>query len=140
MYLLDVNVWLALTFERHLHHQPATAWFTGAPENSCCFCRFTQMSFLRLATTPQVVAADVLTLQAAWLAFDKLYNDPHVVFADEPEGLQPLWRGHTQHQSLSPKVWSDAYLAAFAQAADMELVTFDKGFAQYANLKQVVLS
>ena len=98
------------------------------------------MSFLRLATTPQVMMTDVLTLAAAWLAFDELYNDPHVVFAEEPQGIEPLWRSYTQHQSFSPKVWNDAYLAAFAQAADFEVITFDKGFLQYKNLRHTILT
>ena len=28
----------------------------------------------------------------------------------------------------SPKAWADAYLAAFADAAQLTLVTFDRGF------------
>jgi toxin-antitoxin system PIN domain toxin len=140
MFILDVNVWLPLAFQRHLHHKPATDWFMAAPENSCCFCRSTQISFLRLATTPQVMTTDVLTLTASWQAFDKLYNDPRVVFAEEPQGMEPLWRGYTQHQSFSPKVWNFANLAALASAADFELVTFDKGFAQYQGLAHTIQS
>ena len=140
MHLLDINVWLALTFQRHPHHAPANAWFSAAPNDSCCFCRFTQLGFLRLATTPQVMATDVLTMKAAWLAFDKLYNDPHVVFVDEPPGIQPLWRSFTVQQTFSPKVWNDAYLAAFALIVDFEFVTFDKGFAQYAGLRHAILT
>ena len=34
----------------------------------------------------------------------------------------------------------DAYLAAFAQLADFELVSFDSGFQQFASLKLVLLS
>jgi predicted nucleic acid-binding protein len=29
------------------------------------------------------------------------------------------------------KVWNDAYLAAFAEAAAVEMVTFDQGFKQF---------
>jgi toxin-antitoxin system PIN domain toxin len=140
MFLLDVNVWLAIVFGRHLHHKSATDWFLAAPEDSCCICRLTQMSFLRLATTPQVMTTDALTLAEAWLAFDKLHADPRVVFAEEPQGIEALWRGYTQQQSFSPKVWNDAYLATFAVAADFELVTFDKGFGQYANLRHTILT
>jgi len=86
------------------------------------------------------MTTDVLTLKAAWQMFEDLYDDPRVVFAEEPDGIQSLWRGYTQHQSFSPKVWNDAYLAAFARAADFELVTFDMGFAQYANVRCTILS
>lgn len=140
MHLLDVNVWLALSFDSHQHHAPATRWFLAAPPESCCFCRVTQQAFLRLATTPRVMTDQALTLKQAWLAYDDLYNDPRVVFADEPDGIEPLWRAHTQHNTFSPKVWTDAYLAAFGQAAGFEIVTFDQGFAQYANLHRTILS
>ncbi|MEQ8788688.1 MAG: PIN domain-containing protein [Pirellulaceae bacterium] len=139
MNLLDVNVWLALAFQRHRHHQAGSDWFSTVPENSCCFCRHTQMSFLRLATTPQVMGEDALTLNEAWLAYDALRNDPRVVFADEPNGIQSMWRTYTQHQTFSPKVWNDAYLAAFARAADFELVTFDRGLGSYERLRCTVL-
>jgi predicted nucleic acid-binding protein len=86
------------------------------------------------------MATDVLTMKAAWLAFDKLYNDPRVVFVDEPPGIQPLWRSFTVQRTFSPKVWNDAYLAAFALIVDYEFVTFDKGFAQYAGLRNAILT
>jgi hypothetical protein len=140
MHLPDVNVWLALAFDSHQHHKPAVEWFSTADVESCCFCRFSQLAFLRLATTPGVMMDQALTLKEAWLAYDALYNDPRVVFADEPDDLEPLWRGYTQHNMFSPKVWNDAYLAAFAQAADIELVTFDKGFVQYRNADVTILS
>jgi toxin-antitoxin system PIN domain toxin len=140
MHLLDVNVWLALAFDSHQHHQPAVAWFSAAQAESCCFCRVTQLGFLRLATTPRVMTDRALTLQEAWLAYDAFYNDPRVVFADEPEDLEPVWRTYTQHNMFSPKVWNDAYLAALAHAAGFELVTFDKGFAQYKNVNCTILS
>jgi predicted nucleic acid-binding protein len=41
--------------------------------------------------------------------------------------------------SFSPKVWNDAYLAAFAQAAAFDLVTFDRAFAQFKGVASTVL-
>jgi len=140
MHLPDVNVWLALAFDSHQHHAPAVAWFSAAEVESCCFCRATQQGFLRLATTPRIMTNQALTLKEAWLAYDDLCNDPPVVFADEPSGIEPLWRSHTQHNMYSPKVWNDAYLAAFAQAADFELVTFDRGLTQIKDLRCTILS
>jgi uncharacterized protein len=46
---------------------------------------------------------------------------------------------HKRH-AFSPKVWNDAYLAAFARSVDFEVVTFDQGFAHYANLRRTILS
>lgn len=35
----------------------------------------------------------------------------------------------------SPDLWTDAWLAALAQAHDLEMVTFDRGFRSYSKLK-----
>lgn len=135
-----MNVWLALTFDSHQHHARAASWFLAAPPESCCFCRITQHGFLRLATTPRVMTEPPLTLKEAWQAYDGLYQDPRVVFAEEPDGIEARWRSHTQHSTFSPKVWNDAYLAAFAQVAGFEVVTFDKGFSQFSDLRSTILS
>ncbi len=81
-----------------------------------------------------------VTLQQAWQAYDALFADPRVGYVEEPTGIEPVWRSLTQHQSFSPKVWNDAYLAALAQTVDLEVVTFDQGFAQYKNLRRTILS
>ena len=140
MQLLDINVWLGLAFKRHKHHELAIAWFHSIGPLPCCFCRLTQIGFLRLATNPQAMGNDVVTLQQAWMAYDAFSADPHVGYIEEPVGIEPAWRALTQHQSFSPKVWNDAYLAAFAQTIDYELVTFDKGFAQFKSLPCMILS
>ncbi len=140
MLLLDINVWLSLAFDSHAHHPVGKQWFDGLSDQVCYFCRLTQQGFLRLATNPSVFGKNAVTLPDAWQKFDLFLSDPRVSFADEPEGLESYWRGYTQRQSFSPKVWNDAFLAAFARAADYRMVTFDRGFTQYANLDCVILS
>lgn len=140
MLLPDVNVWVALAFDSHRHHAAAFSWFKAAPPESCCFCRVTQQGFLRLATTPAVMMDGALTLREAWAAYDGLYHDPRLVFADEPPDIERVWRALTQRDRISHKVWTDAYLAAFAQTAGLEVVTFDRGFAQYAGIRCTILS
>mgnify|MGYP006293052819 CR=1 FL=1 len=140
MYLLDVNVWLALAFDSHRHHVSAAAWFDSAPDESCCFCRLTQMGFLRIATTPRLMMERALQLNEAWQIYDQLYEDPRVVYIEEPAGVEPAWRAFTQRQTFSPKLWNDAYVAAFAGVAGLEVITFDKGFAQYTGLQSTILA
>ena len=53
---------------------------------------------------------------------------PHVVFRAEPDGLVPLWHRLAGLPSASPRVWMDAYLAAFAIQARLTLWTFDRDF------------
>jgi toxin-antitoxin system PIN domain toxin len=140
MLLPDVNVWLALTFDSHVHHPAAKAWFDGLSNEICFFCRMTQQGFLRLATNRTVFGPDTLTLLEAWQKYDVLLSDQRISFADEPVGLEKQWRTFTQNQMASPHVWNDAYLAAFAKVANFELVTFDKGFSQYKAVTSHILS
>ncbi|MFN0018057.1 MAG: TA system VapC family ribonuclease toxin [Pirellulaceae bacterium] len=139
MYLLDVNLWLALTFQKHVHHSAAKTWFDQAPDSSCSFCRLTQQGLLRLATNPKAFGSDAVPMVDAWRMYDLFLSDARVQFADEPPGLESHWRIHTQTQLFSNKVWSDAYLAAFSQAAGFERITFDRGFSQYQGLKHTIL-
>jgi len=140
VFLPDVNVWLALAFQSHARHAAAKAWIETASLRSCCFCRVTQMSFLRLSTNRSVFPSDALPLNKAWEVYQQLLSDHHVVFAEEPDAVETTWRAMTQHVTHSTNVWTDAYLAAFAQAADFEIVTFDKGFLQYMGTRCMILS
>jgi uncharacterized protein len=140
MLLPDINVWLALTFDSHVHHPAAKTWFDGLSSDTVCFfCRLTQQGFLRLATNPSVFGKDAVTLPVAWQKYDLFSSDPRVSFAEEPASIEKHWRIYTQSQSFSPKVWNDAYLAAFALAGGLKLVSFDKGFTQYQNLTSLIL-
>jgi predicted nucleic acid-binding protein len=62
MFLPDVNVWLALAFDFHLHHAAAKIWFDESSD-ACCFCRWSQHGFLRLATNPVVFGMQALSLK-----------------------------------------------------------------------------
>ena len=139
MFLPDINVWLALTFDSHVHHPAAKTWFDALSNEVCFFCRLSQQGFLRLATNASVFGKHALSLAEAWQKYDIYLSDPRIAFADEPSIIENYWRTFTQHQSFSPNVWSDAYLAAFAVAGKLEVVTFDKGFAQYQNLACTIL-
>lgn len=140
MHLPDINFWLALAFQSHVHHVSAKSWMQSAARQSCCFCRVTQSGFLRLATNRKVFPADALPMNEAWRVYDELLSDSRVVFAEEPEDVEVEWRTFTQRATYSTNVWTDAYLAALAHAADFEIVTFDKGFAQYKGLRHTILS
>jgi toxin-antitoxin system PIN domain toxin len=139
MFLPDVNLWLALAVESHIHHGDAVNWFGGLSNDECLFCRMTQQGFLRLVTNPKAIGEQAVSLPHAWRLYDALIRDPPVAFAREPAGIESLWRSSTASESFSPKIWNDAYLAAFARAAGFQLVTFDRGFARFANMNCRIL-
>jgi IS1 family transposase len=77
MHLLDINVWLAMAFRRHVNHAAAVAWFQAAP-GPCFFCRLTQMGFLRLASSRSAMGPAAVSMADAWRAYDALFSDPKV--------------------------------------------------------------
>ena len=140
MHLPDINIWLALTFEAHGHHKRAVAWFDTVELECCAFCGLTQQGYLRLATNPAVFKEEAVTMAKAWSCYDRLLADERVRFIQEPSGLEPVWRRYTSRRTHSPKVWNDAYLAAFGRTANLEVVTFDSGFKAYSDIALALLS
>jgi|SRR5579863_904683 len=114
----DVNVWVALTYEAHVHHREAREWFDALDrEARLCFCRFTQISLLRLLSTEAVMGRDdVMTQAEAWSAHDRWMEDDRTRFLPEPLGIEPSFRSLSQRRRPAPKDWADSYLAAFASA------------------------
>jgi len=129
----DVNVWIALTSERHLHHVVAASWFANLSEESrLCFCRITQLSLLRLLTTQAVMGLEVMTQPEAWRIYDQWMDDSRIAFLDEPAGFEQSFRSHSRRRSPAPKEWADSYLLAFAAVSGLRLVTFDRAFRDKA--------
>ena len=75
MFLPDVNLWLALAFDGHVHHLPAATWYRGL-SGPCFFYRVTQTGFLRLATNPKAFPDDAVSMSEAWDLYDAMLNDP----------------------------------------------------------------
>jgi toxin-antitoxin system PIN domain toxin len=135
MRLLDINVWLAAAWVRHAKHHTAKRWM-DAEDDDLVFCRVTEMALLRLMTNPSVTGDDALTRREAWDLLERLQEDPRVRFLQEPSGLAPLWMAFSKRDDRSHLLWTDDYLAAFAQAASLELVTLDRGVhARYPSVK-----
>lgn len=90
MKLLDVGVWLAAVWGRHIHHRVAADWFGQE--------------------------------------------------ADEPDELDAVWRAISARGDKSHKLWTDDYLAAFAQASDATLTTLDRKLpARYPSVRVELL-
>src|SRR4051812_25102040 len=137
-YLLDTNVWVALAFASHsLHRTAAEAYARASADQPAVFCRATQLSFLRITTTPAILrqyGVKSFTNRGALVALNQFLALPTVDYREEPLGLVASWQRLASSAKASPKLWMDAYLAAFAMEGGYELVTIDKGFKQFKGL------
>jgi toxin-antitoxin system PIN domain toxin len=122
--LVDVGVWLAAIWGRHVHHHVARQWFEDETDD-LILCRVTQMSLLRLITNPAILGEDAVTRSEAWRVVDRIWADNRVLWAEEPDQLEAVFRAISARDDNSHKLWTDDYLAAFAQASGASLVTLD---------------
>jgi hypothetical protein len=135
--LLDVNVWLALAVEGHPQHKAALkAW---SQLTRPCFCRLTQLGFLRLLCNAHVMGGAVLEPEAAWASYAQLAESGVVEFVEEPAGLDGRLKQLAARAKASRDFWTDAYLAAFARCAGLRLVSFDSGFTGHKDLACLIL-
>jgi toxin-antitoxin system PIN domain toxin len=142
--LCDSNVWLALVLSRHVHHDAVLEWLETVEEPaSVFFCRPTQQAFLRLLTNASVLGPygnPPLTNREAWSFYEAFLSDDRIAFqGSEPVGVEPLWKQLAVRGTASPKLWMDAYLAAFALAGRYSMVTTDVAFRQFRGLDLLVL-
>jgi hypothetical protein len=118
----DVNVWVALNFEMHAHHATAKRWYEAIPPSATIVCcRQTQLGLFRILTTAAVMGQEVI--------YDQWISTGQVAWAEDPRDLEAGLRAFTARATSSPKTWMDAYLAAFAEAGGLTLVTFDRALA-----------
>lgn len=132
--LLDINVWLAVCLPDHHHHRRARAFWDDESGRELAFCRVTSLGFVRLATHRAVTGDPPLTVEEAWRTYNDFRNLPEVIFAAEPEGCEQQLEAWANGGDFPPRLWTDAYLAAFARTGGFRLVTFDRDFRRFRGL------
>jgi len=138
--LCDVNVLLALLTDRHASHARAIDWANNLPADGAVLCRLAQLGLMRLLNNPAVMGDEALDAAACWSLWRRLLEDERFLFVpDEPPDLDVFFAQFTVGRTFSPRVWTDAYLAAYAHAMHLTLVTFDKGFTSFSGLRCDVL-
>ncbi len=133
--LFDTNVWIAAIFPTHgFHREAQTTLQEATAAKPAVFCRSTQQSFLRLASTEtlqKAYGAAGLTNRDALAALHALLALPQICEREEPPGTAALWHRLASRNTASPKVWMDAYLAAFAIGGGLSMVSLDHDFKTF---------
>ena len=137
-YLFDTSVWIALSFDRHRSHGVASAFLPRLSSEAPAFlCRATEQSWMRLLSTPalhRLYRTKTLSNKHCRCLLEDWRSRSYTRTLDsEPEGTRALWLELASLDSASPKVWMDAYLAAFAIRGKLRLVTLDRDFRSWVS-------
>ena len=139
IYLLDVNVLVALLWPNHMHHGAVIRWFGSDGKRQFATCPLTELGFARLSCNP-AAAGKAVTLSTALETLAAVSRMPNHHFLGETAQL---------HLTLSPiaahvighRQVSDAYLIALAQIYGAKLATLDarirRAFAHSACIESV---
>ena len=137
--LADVNVLLALLVRQHEHHKLALRWFDRLAANEAGLCRFVQLALIRLLGNRYIMGDDAISAGTAWRLIDELAQDERVDFVPEPDLLDSVLPTLLNYPVPTGKLIGDAYLAAFAIAGSLRMVTLDRGFRQFKGLDVEIL-
>ncbi len=133
MDLPDLNVWLALIDQNHVHHAVAERYWEGSADAQLGFTRVSMLGLLRLSTQPRVLSRPLSNTEA-WNIYRQLSAAPQVTFLPEPATLETTFATLTTTTALPNRLWTDAYLAAFALTSGARLVSFDADFTRFPGL------
>ena len=140
MYLLDVNVVLAVHRADHPHHGAVRSWFDGmiASDDPFAVPSAVWASFLRLATNRRIFT--VPTPRAdAWAFLDAVRAQPHHLALDPgPRHLGLLRRLCTEGDATGDLVPA-AVLAATAAEHGCTVATLDRDFARFPSVPHLLV-
>ncbi len=126
-YLLDVNVFLALVSENHMHHRLVTKWF-NTPGLEWAICPFTEAGFLRNATAPR---PGQITMSEATAILARMAQQPGYDYLPIEADWQTLCSPFFKRLYGTKQV-TDAYLLGLAVQSRLVLVTIDKAISHIA--------
>lgn len=123
MYLLDVNVLIALAWDDHVHHARAHAWFGRLANESFATCNVTQSGFVRVSLNPDAVHCKI-GITDVFEMLESFTKHPNHSFCEDGALQKELsaWQRVTGHKQVT-----DTNLFLIAHRHGRKFVTFDDG-------------
>lgn len=134
--LLDVNVLLAAHRADHPHHALARPWFDGMLEAAEPFtvADATWASFIRIATNRRIFEVPT-PVDEAFAFLRSVRSQPqHVAVATGERHLE-IFERLCREADAAGDLAADAYIAAIAMEQDLELISLDRDFARFTDLR-----
>ncbi len=131
IYLLDVNVLLALAWPNHQFHHAATRWFGDVGGEAWATNAIVELGFVRLSSHPRLTAEAKTPAEAAALLRALVTHTGHRALGPLPALASALY-GQALGRLTGHRQVTDALLLAHAEAEDAQLATFDRRIAMWA--------
>lgn len=125
VYLLDVNVLVALIWSAHESHSRVQAWFRTNQKAGWATCPFTQTAFVRIVSNPAFSRDAVTPQEAEELLSANLGHSTHRFWPADLEygsAISSFAHGIVGHRQVS-----DGYLLGLAIHHRGKLATLDQG-------------
>ena len=103
------------------------------------FCTVTALGLVRLVMQPKVMGDAALTAAAASALLDQFVQQPGVSYAQPSSEGWGVFHGFRRQSELSPRLCTDAHLAALAITNQWRLVSFDRDFQLFPGLNLLQL-
>jgi toxin-antitoxin system PIN domain toxin len=136
MKLVDVNILAYVVNRQDDRHQTVLAWWTQALRGSEALALpwVVISGFLRISTHPRVFPNPLSTTQAlervqSWL------DHPTIGIISESDDHWPILHQLIRDSGITGKTITDAHLAAMAMSRRATLVSCDRDFARFRQLR-----
>ena len=136
MILLDVNVLLAAHRDDHPHHALVRPWFDELlnREEPFTVADATWASFIRIATNRRIFVVPS-PLESAFAFLKAVRGQPQHVAVTPGERHLEVFEQLCSAADATGDIAADAYIAAIAVEQDCELISLDRDFARFPDLR-----
>lgn len=121
IYLLDVNVMLALVDQNHLNHDAAHHWFGKVGKKAWATCPLTENGFVRIGANPKYPNSPG-NVQTMLTVLKQMCDTQGHHFWEDTLSIRSLIR---KGAVVSHKQLTDLYLLGLCQHYEGKLATFD---------------
>ena len=136
MILVDANVLLYAYDPRSEAHERCRTWLQQvlSGEEAVCLAWVTVLAFIRISTNPRIFEQPLLAAEAT-AAVSSWLERPTVSVLEAGERCWEIFRRLLVEAQVSGPLVMDAFLAALALENGATLVTTDRDFTRFPNLK-----
>lgn len=130
--IADVNVLLPLLCAGHIAEKSAYLWFESRDTESIGWCLPIRLAILRHLSNRHIMGKSVLDPEQALDVWAQIEADERLFEIEStPSETEAFLRLNVCDRSPSPQIWTDAWLAALAEASGFQMVSFDRDFKRF---------